>query len=172
MAAVAAAPTQQSDVASSTLLPPQPITVEAQCADPYLDGAPYVPTLGFPIHLGPQGEHGPLETYELEPPVHDGALEQFVLASLGDDVDLILDGGACRLGLESTILDLTRDPPEILRHGGVTDEALSAVVGPLALDTVDGGGPRSPGRLRRHYATRLALRTGATELRPGPRPRP
>jgi len=90
-----------------------------------------------------------------------------VAAGLGDDVDLILDGGACSLGLESTILDLTRDPPEILRHGGVTDEALSAVVGPLALEHAEGAHPRSPGRLRSHYATRLALRTDATEIRPG-----
>ncbi len=90
-----------------------------------------------------------------------------VAAGLGDDVDLILDGGACSLGLESTILDLTRDPPQILRHGGVTHEALSAVVGPLALERAEGIRPRSPGRLRSHYATRLALRTDATEIRPG-----
>ncbi len=90
-----------------------------------------------------------------------------VADGLGDDVDLVLDGGACSLGLESTILDLTRDPPEILRHGGVTDEALSAAVGPLALECAQGIRPRSPGRLRSHYATRLALRTDATEIRPG-----
>ncbi len=90
-----------------------------------------------------------------------------VAASLGDDVDLILDGGACPLGVESTILDLTRDPPEILRHGGVTDEALAAVVGKLALGHAGGARPRSPGRLPSHYATRLALRADATTVRPG-----
>ncbi len=90
-----------------------------------------------------------------------------VAAGLGENVDLILDGGACSLGLESTILDLTRDPPEILRHGGVTDEALAAAVGPLAIDVVEGARPRSPGRLRSHYAPGLALRTDAAEVQPG-----
>jgi L-threonylcarbamoyladenylate synthase len=90
-----------------------------------------------------------------------------VAASLGDEVDLILDGGACPLGVESTILDLTRDPPEILRHGGVTEEALAAVVGKLAGGHTGGARPRSPGRLPSHYATRLALRSGATTVRPG-----
>lgn len=90
-----------------------------------------------------------------------------VAAGLGEEVDQILDGGACSIGLESTILDLTRDPPEILRHGGISDEALSAVVGPLAFDTAEDTRPRSPGRLSRHYATGLALRTNATEVRSG-----
>ena len=90
-----------------------------------------------------------------------------VAAGLGDDVDMILDGGACSLGLESTIVDLTRDPPEILRHGGVTDEALSAVLGSLAHGSADGTSPRSPGMMRSHYATRLALRTDAHDVRPG-----
>jgi L-threonylcarbamoyladenylate synthase len=90
-----------------------------------------------------------------------------VAAGLGDDVDMILDGGACSLGLESTIVDLTRDPPEILRHGGVTEESLSAVVGSLALEISNGTLPRSPGMLRSHYATRLALRMDAHEVRPG-----
>ncbi len=90
-----------------------------------------------------------------------------VAGSLGDAVDMILDGGACPLGLESTILDLTRDPPEILRPGGVTEDALSAVIGKLRQAGPDGSRPRSPGRLPSHYATRLALRGEATEMRPG-----
>ena len=86
--AAIAAPTQQSEVASSTLLPPVgPMTVVPLCDDPYSDGAPYVPTPGFPIHLLPQGAPGPLEAYEMEPPVHDEVLERFVLTLLGDDVD-------------------------------------------------------------------------------------
>ncbi len=90
-----------------------------------------------------------------------------VAAGLGDDVDQILDGGACSIGLESTILDLTRDPPEILRRGGISDEEISAVVGPLAFDTAEDPRPRSPGRLYRHYATRLALRINATKVQSG-----
>ena len=89
------APTQHSQVASSTLVPPmRKITVEPPCNSPYVDGAPYAPTPGAPIHLFPrptsalpQGAPTPQEAFETEPPVRDSDLEQVVLASLGDDVD-------------------------------------------------------------------------------------
>ena len=90
-----------------------------------------------------------------------------VVAGLGGDVDEILDGGACSIGLESTILDLTRNPPEILRRGGISDEEISAVVGPLAFNMAEDSRPRSPGQLYRHYATQLSLRTNATEVKSG-----
>ena len=90
-----------------------------------------------------------------------------VASGLGDDVDMIIDGGACSLGLESTILDLTRDPPVILRHGGVTEEEISAVVGSLAFDSADNEAPKSPGRLASHYAPRLSLRINVQEVRSG-----
>ncbi len=84
------APTQRSEVASSTLVPPvRTITAEPPCNDPYVDGAPYVPTPGFPIHLLPQGEHSPLEAYDVEPPVHDARLQQVVVTSLGDEADRV-----------------------------------------------------------------------------------
>jgi len=90
-----------------------------------------------------------------------------VADSLGDAVELIVDGGPCPIGVESTILDLTAAPPAILRPGGVAEEDIRALIGDL---TVAGGSdarPRAPGRLARHYATRLPLRTGATDARPG-----
>ncbi len=90
-----------------------------------------------------------------------------VADSMGDNVDMILDGGACPVGLESTILDLTGDPPEILRHGSVSEEDLTAMLGPLTDARSDDGRPRAPGRLESHYATRLPLRRDATEMRPG-----
>ena len=89
-----------------------------------------------------------------------------VARSLGNDVDLILDGGACPLGLESTIIDLSEDQTVVLRHGGVTDEALAEVVEFLTTEHTEDERPRSPGRLRSHYATRLPLRVDATAAGP------
>jgi len=84
---------------------------------------------------------------------------------LGDKVQVILDGGPCRVGVESTVVDLSGDRPALLRPGGVTSEAIEAIVGPL---TSAGEGPlRSPGQLESHYAPALPVRLGATEARPG-----
>ena len=52
-----------------------------------------------------------------------------VRADLGDEVDLILDGGPCTIGVESTIVDVTVEPPALLRPGGIPLEALEAIVG-------------------------------------------
>ena len=54
---------------------------------------------------------------------------QHVLASLGNRIDLILDGGACACGIESTVVDCTTDPPQILRPGPLGREALEEVLG-------------------------------------------
>jgi len=90
-----------------------------------------------------------------------------VAESLGDAVALIVDGGACPVGIESTILDLADASPVILRPGGVAAEDIEAVIGKV--DTKGGteARPRAPGRMKRHYATRLPLRTDATDLSPG-----
>lgn len=91
-----------------------------------------------------------------------------VLESLGDAVDLILDGGPCTVGVESTVLDLTRSPPALLRPGGVTVEDLEQVLGTVAQAApIESGGPASPGMLESHYAPALPLRLDATDLRPG-----
>jgi L-threonylcarbamoyladenylate synthase len=94
---------------------------------------------------------------------------EHVAALLGDRVDLILDGGPCRVGLESTVLDLTLALPRILRPGGVSREAIEALIGPVAagLTPPDPGSPesaagtpphpRSPGQLTSHYAPRTGL---------------
>ena len=50
-------------------------------------------------------------------------------ADLGDAVDYVLDGGPCALGVESTIVDFTTDPPTLLRPGGVAVEVLEQVLG-------------------------------------------
>jgi L-threonylcarbamoyladenylate synthase len=83
-----------------------------------------------------------------------------VAAGLGDRVDVILDGGPCPIGLESTVLDVSGTPPRLLRPGGVTRAALAAVVGPLAgpapQEAADAR--RAPGQLASHYAPARPLR--------------
>jgi len=73
-----------------------------------------------------------------------------VVADLGSRVDYVLDGGACPIGVESTIVDCTTDPPQILRPGGIGTEEISALLdGTLA----NAHGPsRAPGMLASHYA--------------------
>ncbi len=72
-----------------------------------------------------------------------------VRAELGGRVDLILDGGPCGVGIESTVVDLTGPRPALLRPGGVSREKVEAVVGPVA---VVHGSAASPGQGSRHYA--------------------
>jgi L-threonylcarbamoyladenylate synthase len=87
-------------------------------------------------------------------------------AGLDDAIDLILDGGPCPIGLESTVLDVTGAPPRLLRPGGVTREALEAVTGPLADPGMPAGTDqrRSPGQLASHYAPSRPLRLDATSV--------
>ena len=80
-----------------------------------------------------------------------------VKSELGDEVDLILDGGPSQVGVESTIIDVTREPPRLLRPGGVSREAIEAVLGvelELATHATD---VRAPGMLESHYAPRAGL---------------
>ena len=74
---------------------------------------------------------------------------QHVLDDLGDDVDYILDGGPCRVGVESTIVDCSLEVPVVLRPGGITAEAIESIV---ALNNIDSGVSRAPGMLLAHYA--------------------
>jgi L-threonylcarbamoyladenylate synthase len=80
---------------------------------------------------------------------------------------MVLDGGRCGIGVESTILDLTGAPPALLRSGGVTLEALSAALGEIAIPGSDPTSPRAPGQLRSHYAPSLPIRLDVVEARPG-----
>jgi L-threonylcarbamoyladenylate synthase len=73
-----------------------------------------------------------------------------VRADLGTDVDLILDDGPCRVGVESTIVDCTTDPPAILRLGAVPRDAVAAVVGAPVAARTDGATP-APGTRASHY---------------------
>jgi L-threonylcarbamoyladenylate synthase len=79
---------------------------------------------------------------------------EHVLEDLGERVDLILDAGPTPVGVESTILDLTRTPPVILRPGGIGREQLgNATVAPAMAD----GHVLAPGMMRKHYAPRARV---------------
>lgn len=78
-----------------------------------------------------------------------------VRADLGDDVDFVLDGGPCPIGVESTIVDCTVDPPQVLRPGGIPTEDVAALLD-HALDTASGPS-RAPGMLASHYAPRCRV---------------
>ncbi len=82
---------------------------------------------------------------------------EHVVDELGEAVDLILDGGPCGVGVESTIVDLTGGTPAVLRPGGIPLEAIRSVLG-RPVDYSPGGGPvRAPGMLPSHYAPATPL---------------
>ena len=87
---------------------------------------------------------------------------QHVADELGDAVPLILDGGDCQVGIESTIVDLSRGTPIILRPGAISAEQLSLVLGepvgtPCSVVKVAKDAPRVSGSLASHYAPRTPL---------------
>lgn len=92
---------------------------------------------------------------------------EHVAASLENRVDLILDGGACRVGLESTVLDITQPTPAILRPGAVTREQIAAVIGAVVTGADDPNAPKSPGTQLSHYAPSIPLRINAAAPREG-----
>jgi L-threonylcarbamoyladenylate synthase len=129
-----------------------------------------------------------LETCAIRFPAHEGALRfiagstgaiaapsanpfgylsptcaEHVAEQLGKKVDIILDGGHCAVGVESTVLDLSGDKPRILRPGGTTKEAIEQFTGVFIDSNTADTQERiqSPGRLKSHYApkTKLCLHT-------------
>jgi L-threonylcarbamoyladenylate synthase len=72
-------------------------------------------------------------------------------------VEVILDGGPCAVGVESTVLSLTTDPPQLLRPGGVSVEELEEAIGTIAKVPTVQAVPQSPGLLPQHYAPRTPL---------------
>jgi len=83
---------------------------------------------------------------------------QHVFEDMDGRIPLIINGGACKVGLESTVVDMTGDVPRILRPGGITAEMIAEVVGAVEVDSAvlrplaEGEKPRSPGMKYRHYA--------------------
>ena len=92
---------------------------------------------------------------------------EHVRESLGDRVRMILDGGPCKIGVESTVLDLSTPTATLLRPGGATREAIELAIGPVALsDAIPTGSAarKSPGQLESHYAPARPVRLQATRV--------
>src|SRR6185503_15618034 len=75
-----------------------------------------------------------------------------VRKSLGNKVELILDGGPCAVGVESTIISFMEKEPMLLRPGGVPLEDIEAVIGKVAVPVLTGDKPQAPGQLLQHYS--------------------
>lgn len=80
-----------------------------------------------------------------------------VFDDLSGRVDLILDGGDTKIGIESTVLDMTSDPPIILRPGWITKEMLRSVIGAVGESASEQELRRSPGTRHRHYSPRARV---------------
>jgi L-threonylcarbamoyladenylate synthase len=82
---------------------------------------------------------------------------EHVREQLGDQVDLILDGGPCPVGVESTIISFLEEGPRLLRPGGVSLEEIESIVGKVEISPIGEGRPSAPGMLSRHYAPRTPI---------------
>ncbi|RDW13776.1 L-threonylcarbamoyladenylate synthase [Paracoccus thiocyanatus] len=89
-------------------------------------------------------------------------------SGLGGRIAAVLDGGACPVGVESTIIGWADGRPALLRPGGIAAQAVEAVLDrPLARPAAQAGAPTAPGQLSSHYAPRASLRLNAQAARPG-----
>jgi len=92
---------------------------------------------------------------------------QHVAADMGDRLDMILDGGPCSAGVESTIIDARGDRPALLRPGTIPADAIDTIWPGLTRPSGDANSPSSPGQLLRHYAPNAKLRLNADAPREG-----
>ena len=76
---------------------------------------------------------------------------------LGNKIPMILDGGECACGIESTIIDFTVEPPQLLRLGGISKEQIEEVCGPIDLGKPVLERPLAPGQLASHYSPNTKL---------------
>ena len=88
---------------------------------------------------------------------------QHMMEDMNGKIDAIVDGGPCSVGVESTIIDLTCEPPRLLRPGGITLEQLRSVLGTVDVDPAvtrllgAGEKPKAPGMKYRHYAPKAPV---------------
>ena len=97
-------------------------------------------------------------------------LAKYVIEDMDGRIDMVIDGGEVGIGLESTIIDMTVNPPQILRPGYITDKMLEEVLGQVDLDKTilsndSGQAPKAPGMKYRHYAPKgqLTIVSGMAE---------
>ncbi|MCM8541133.1 MAG: L-threonylcarbamoyladenylate synthase [Lentisphaeraceae bacterium] len=84
---------------------------------------------------------------------------EHVESQLGDKISMVLDGGECECGVESTIIDFTKDIPQLLRHGGIPKEEIESICGLVMLGKAILEQPLAPGQLASHYSpdTKLVI---------------
>jgi L-threonylcarbamoyladenylate synthase len=82
---------------------------------------------------------------------------EHVREQLGDQVDLILDGGPCSVGVESTIVSFLEERPKLLRPGGVSLEEIESIIGKVEVHPIGEERPQAPGMLPKHYAPRTPI---------------
>lgn len=80
-----------------------------------------------------------------------------VYEQLGEEVDMIIEGGSCRVGVESTVIDMTKKIPIILRPGGLSKEEIEKVIGVVESFDRTTSSPTAPGQLPSHYSPRKPL---------------
>lgn len=80
-----------------------------------------------------------------------------VLDQLGSEVDYVLDGGACSVGLESTIIGFENNMPVVFRKGGIEIEKIEAVIGKVFIREHSSSNPKAPGMLSNHYSPHKLL---------------
>lgn len=76
---------------------------------------------------------------------------------LGDQIDFILDGGPCEVGVESTIVSFSKAKPRLLRPGGVELEEIESIIGKVEINSIEDDKPSAPGMLPKHYAPRTPI---------------
>ncbi len=82
---------------------------------------------------------------------------------LGEKIDYILDGGASRIGIESTIVGFEGEQPVIYRMGGIAVEDIEKLIGPIKVQTQSTSNPKAPGQLISHYAPSKRVIIGEIE---------
>lgn len=85
---------------------------------------------------------------------------EHVEEQLGKKIPYILDGGPCKVGVESTIIGFESDQPVIYRLGGITQEQIESIIGKVMVRTHSTSNPKSPGQLQSHYAPRKKVILG------------
>lgn len=89
---------------------------------------------------------------------------EHVEKQLGDKVNIILDGGNCKVGVESTIIEVSEESQILLRPGGISREDIEEIIGPLEESILKSITPNSPGQLEIHYAPNVPIKFYSEEL--------
>lgn len=92
---------------------------------------------------------------------------EHVRRHLKDKVAVVLDGGRCKVGVESTVVSFLEDGPKLLRHGGIPKSEIEKLLGHTIATVAHSAKPHAPGQLLSHYAPHAELRLNADSPREG-----